>query len=230
VPYIPHYRAVIEGEFKGLGNTVRERWSTSYRVGTDGTFLSSPLNEDDYINNELTDFCNRLFKTPRFGTHVVVRKLSFNLIGANGKYANPVSHFKELPDSGATAITGQGSGGRLPLQCAVVATLRSHKARGPASHGRMFLPMPIVGITDDFVILDDHVVDLVALLKDAFDHTDGVMAGVTGTRFFPALVSPKGTGAIEEVVQVKVDNIVDTMRSRRAQLVPFVRQDTLSTW
>ena len=228
-----HYRAVIEGVFEGLGQTVRERWSTSYRIASDGNFLAGDLDADSYINNELTDFCNRLFATTRFPSYLRVSKLSFNKVhevAGKLKYADATSHFKDIPSSGAGAIRGQGSGNRLPLQCAVVATLRSHVARGPGSHGRMFLPMPVAGITDDFVLSDDHVVDLVAKLKDAFEHADGVMAGVGGQRFYPALVTPKGGGAVQEVVQVKVDNIVDTMRSRRAQLVPFVRSDTLDTF
>lgn len=227
--YPLHYRAVVEGFFEGSSGHQIERWSTSYRIASDGNFLAGDLDEDTYIDNELTDFCNRLFGSALYPSNVVVDKLAFNKIGPTGKYANSTSHFKQLAGSGQIRGT-HASSFKFPPQLAIVATLRSHKTRGPGSHGRMFLPMPSVGITDDFVIADADVLALVAAVIDGLEHTDGTMAGTTGQRFYPALVTPKGSGEVHEVVQVKVDNVVDTMRSRRAQIQPFVRADVLDTW
>lgn len=229
MPYPDHYRAVIDGVFTNNAGTVIERWSTSYRVAASNGFTSSALNESDYIDNELTDFANRLINlSGLYPSTVRVEKLSFNRIAPTGRYADSTSHFKELP--GGDQITGSVSASiQWPLQLAVVATLRSDKARGPASHGRMFLPMPQVGMTDNRVIHPTDVTTLCTAVRDAFEHADGTQTGLVGSRFYPALVTPKGTaGEAREVLSVEVGSVVDTMRSRRTSLVEARVSQTLT--
>lgn len=229
MPFPDHYRAVIDGVFVNNAGTILERWSTSYRVGASNGFSSAALNESDYIDNELTDFTNRLINlSGLYASTTRVTKLSFNRINALGRYANgSQSFFKDL--SGATQINGSVAASTIyPLQCSVVATLRSDRLRGPASHGRMFLPMPQVNLTDNRVIHPTDVGTVLAAVVDAFEHADGTQTGLIGSRYFPALVTPKGAGDLREVLSVEVGSVVDTMRSRRASLVE-TRQSAVLT-
>lgn len=218
MPFPPHYRAVIDGGWLN-GTDVVERWSTSYRITSDQAFGAGLLNEQDYINNELTDFCTRLFAGPAFTNQVFVDKLSFNRIGPDGRYADgSASHSKVL--TGASIIKGTNTGGRhMPLQVAMVGSLRSDVARGPGSHGRMFLPCPDVVLGSDYTVpvVDRDVV--LGRLVDAFNHADGVATAATGITFYPALVSAKGTtGTRHRITRVGLGRVLDTVRSRRRSL------------
>jgi hypothetical protein len=228
VVYPTHYRAVIEGGFfDGSGNKV-ESWSTSIRIGVTSIGTTTTLDAPDFIDNELTTFCNTVFHTIRFNGQVKVDKLSMNQIGPDGRYVDQsTSHFKIL--SGTDRIGGDGSSTLLPLQTSVVATLRSAKDRGPASHGRMFLPVPQVAIDSDWKIRNDHLQLLLTDLQTGLGQLSGSGSAVTGAySFFPALVSPKGTGSLERITRVGVGRVLDTMRSRRRSLPEAHAYATLS--
>ena len=210
-----HYRAVIEGGFFDSSGNQVETWSTSYRVGVTSVGTTTTIDEGDYIDNELTAFATTLFGNPRFNAQVRVTKLSCNRIGADGRYADQSgSHFKIL--SGAQQITGQGSSQLLPLQTSLVVTLRSDKDRGPASHGRMYLPVPQAFVGGDWLLQQSFLDNFITDVSNAFRAADGSGSAVTGAySFFPALISPAGTGHLERVTRVGVGRVLDTMRSRR---------------
>jgi hypothetical protein len=218
VVFPTHYRAVIEGGFFDASGNQVETWSTSYRVGVSSIGTTDSIDVDDYIDNELTTFATSLFQTLRFNSQVKVTKLSCNRIGPDGRYADPsASHFKEL--TGTARIEGQGSSQLLPIQTSLVVTLRSDKARGPASHGRMYLPVPQAFVGGDWLLQQTFVDSVITDIANAFRAADGTGSAVTGAySFFPALVSPAGTGHLEKVTKVGVGRVLDTMRSRRRSI------------
>lgn len=227
MPFPIHYRAVIEGGYYDSSGVQVESWSTSYRVVTDDP--SDTIDEDSYIAGELTDFTNRLIHTDNFGSNVKATKLAFNRIGADGKYASgSSSHFTVL--TGSSRIAGTSTAGIIyPLQVCIVTTLRSDLARGPASHGRMYLPMPALGLQTNFKIPSSQTDTLRDAVKDAFEHADGVTGGLGGVPFYPALVSAKGvSGTKARVTRVGVGQVFDTMRSRRASLTEGTTLVTLT--
>lgn len=121
----------------------------------------------------------------------------------------------------STRPQGPNGGNTYPAQIALVASLRSEKKRGIASHGRMYLPgvsAPIDGtgkMTNSFYpAIGNKVAAMFQTLA-----TDFTLPG------YPILASKgksglfAGAGENQGITEVKVGNVYDTQRRRRNALV-----------
>jgi hypothetical protein len=135
--------------------------------------------------------------------------IKYNLIGTNGKYADPSNTVLE---DHPTATVGAGNGYVWP-QLALAISLRTDAARGPAHAGRFYLPCPQGAPYTDGRYTIDQVSDIVAA-STAF--LDAINADDASWQV--AVVSNVGSGHQRFVDHVQVGRVMDTMRSRRTSL------------
>jgi hypothetical protein len=80
----------------------------------------------------------------------------------------------------------------------------------------MYLPVPQAFVGGDWLLQQSFLDNFITDVSNAFRAADGSGSAVTGAySFFPALISPAGTGHLERVTRVGVGRVLDTMRSRR---------------
>lgn len=117
-----------------------------------------------------------------------------------------------------------GSGGaavRYPPQIALVVTLVSLN-RGPARFGRMYLPGPAEGMSPDHRLsiqaASDYAEQVTQFLKSISNAIDvpNEPISVAGCNVSDR---PSGSGTLQEIDHVEVGRVLDTLRTRRDQLL-----------
>jgi hypothetical protein len=148
----------------------------------------------------------------RMGIAAALRWIKLNEIDETGHYAN--QHDTVVYDFPNPVYPNSGAGNYPPAQLSMAVTLRTNRARGPASRGRFYIPYAAVSIENSGLVqlsqaqgLADSASTLVSALNAALDGWD---VGV---------VSDVGNGAQEPVRSVEVGRVPDTIRRRRNQLL-----------
>jgi hypothetical protein len=135
--------------------------------------------------------------------------IKLNEIGTDGKYTRTsVEHLIESawPDGSGTTV--------YPPQVALVVSLLTNETRGLAARGRFYLPAPALGITTATALLNtSQVVTAVGHITTFLNAINTAM-----DPYRVAVASNVRDGMIREVKNVRVGNVLDTIRSRRTSI------------
>jgi len=122
-----------------------------------------------------------------------------------------------LPTTAAYLTSGTG-GQSLPYQCAVVVTLWNGRTMGKRRYNRFYLPpMVITVVSTHGQLATTPPADLCTAFKAMDDSLLGNTPHAVSSNYF----SNAGHD-VQGLDEVRVDNVVDTQRRRRNQLVPSV--------
>ena len=213
---MPFRAAVVRCTIAGSIYGGAEQWSTGFWLGHEETDAEDPTQAAADAIRALWDTFYTSATAP-FSSLFATTEVRLTWFSAPGNIDEGKTQFAVIQNP----ATGSASTTKFPPQIALVASLRSDRARGRGSHGRMFLPGPamILG-TNGKISTSDR--DLVAdRLKTFFD---GIRASAS-IPWDPILVSPeKATvpitaGINETITHVMVGDVYDTQRRRRNQLV-----------
>jgi hypothetical protein len=141
-------------------------------------------------------------------------KLTFskmNAVGVDGHYLSLLTQ-----EHVHASVAGGGSGANTPAnQIALVVTLETGFARGPAHRGRFYLPLPMITPGSDGRIATgsrDPVVTAAAAFLTALNAVSaGAKVGVYSRK--------SGAAAHRIVTSMSVGRVLDTQRRRRNKLV-----------
>lgn len=212
VLYAPHYLLQFGGS---IGTANEEIWSCGIRMYSanfagfdeegwfDGVGRSAP---SDWM----------LRPTSHIGGHCRLRFVKFNMIDADGHYADPANTREYVYP---TPVIGAGGPSNLPWQCAVVLSWRTDAAtRGRASKGRIFSPAPVVGVLGTTGLFAATDAQQMATSAATFLNTLDAGFSTTGT-IRPHIMSSVD-GSFNEINTVLVDNRVDVLRRRANSVAP----------
>jgi len=194
----------------------QEEWQTGFYLGDpDADLAVDPsLDEAEAIALAWETF----FEASNAGISNDYRTIGVKVarVSTAGTVDSALTQFWNYP----AAIIGNNSGANFPPQISLVATLNTIRARGHGSKGRMYLPGVMHSVDTSGRIETANAVFVCNLLKAFLDavnaHADvpGQVvlnsAEVTGVPFRAAVIN--------EIIGVKVGNVYDTQRRRRAQL------------
>lgn len=209
--YFPHYLL----QFGGHQGDVAESWSCGIRmVIWDG---DEPVDLETDAEQYLDDVALPALSTWFQGGAGVLAAcklltVKFNRIKADGTYFEIGStHIRQVNYSGAAS----GGTNVHPLQVAYCLSFHSDLvARGPGSHGRIYVPRPVVGITDAGDVGGSVRVDWAnagAILIESLDASSGLPPAAV---IRPSIVS-NITGTLpRQIDYVTVDSSLDIQRRR----------------
>jgi hypothetical protein len=179
----------------------------SYRLNMSAP-LGGPFPEDmvDDMAADLVAFHGR--PTSGIGAASVLTEVKLAKIGPDGLYrGDPAVRFVNQP--------GGGAGLRYPPQVALAVSLLTG-IRGPSRRGRIFLPSPVWGLANDFLIAEADargVATSVAQLIRDLNNAPGV-----DPLNFPNVVIASTKGFNTRVSAAQCGRVLDTIRSRRTSL------------
>lgn len=217
MPFKSHYRVTALGT---LG-TSQERFSYGLNMapnngagdanGVEGTIT---LNDDAWadVAEDLRSFHGAA------GTHLSSRAVLTGVkvakIGADGKYLEDPKYFDVVDTPGGSTLS---SNSHLILPQTAVAVSLVTARRGPSGKGRFYLPMPIAGIDAGTFEADPTIITSIRDSAQTLINDLNNAPGFDLTEVKVCVASTKGfnTG----VTGVRVGRILDTIRTRRAQLV-----------
>lgn len=205
MPFPKHNRFVVRGEF---GSSV-EIWSNSLHFTSE--FEGAPDNQpQDWDEGDVTDAVNAFYSSALFADSCYVTGWRGYQIGADGRLIGDnikiVEYDTRVPGSGTT---------RYPPQVALVMSLWA-SSRGPAQHGRLFLPGParqVRGATCD--LSSGDTTEYLAAFKTYVEALKDAMFGLVDTGEALLNVSKVGTGHKQEVSEYRCGQALDTVRTRR---------------
>lgn len=193
-----------------------EIWSTGFYLGREDADAEAPTdaNAATVAAAWATMFTHA---DTKIGSNYFSSTVKLALLNVDGKtdLENVVQY------DWATRPQGPNGGTTYPAQIALVASLRSEKKRGIASHGRMYLPgvsAPIDGTGKMTSSFYPAIATKVGALFQTLV-TDTTLPG------YPVLASKgkaglfAGAGETQGITSVKVGNVYDTQRRRRNALV-----------
>lgn len=201
--YLPH----ILVQFGGPMDGGPEIWSTGFRAANYGDYTQAQLK--DYLDGDLKDHVSSFITTTAhdFSSSTQLAYVKANRIGPDGKYVDPISNTYEF-----TGTLPQGAQTpNMPYQVSVVVSLRG-VGRGPATHGRMYLPSQSLTVEADGSLEGDIPPASANAVKSLFSDVHGDDPGL-----LPALFSQKGPYG--GIVNILCGSIPDTQRRRRNALV-----------
>lgn len=140
--------------------------------------------------------------------------IKLNEIGTDGRYVN---QSETVLFDYTTPITATGNA-NIPPQTAIVATLRTAKARGLANSGRIFLPCPAFTPGVDGRITAANAVTIANQVTTFLSDLNAAMP-----EWRVCVASDVREGDFNAVTHVEVGRTYDTVRSRRTSL-PEERQ------
>jgi hypothetical protein len=220
-----HYYVTFGG---GLGEL--EEWQTGFRCWP---VPGNPVANADFLLEQLHTFVSvedilgdvtaliTSISGAVWNSTVTVAWAKVAVINEAGYYAGDAKLAEQAP------VGGVGGGGMPWPQLSVAVSLWSGSGFGRANHGRMYLPCPAqvsshitTGQIDPPAVVDGIRTKMVTLLSDI---NGEVSTAAVST--IPAIMSKLGTGTTKAIAQVGVGPVMDTMRSRRADL-----DDEVKTW
>jgi len=221
VAFIPHNRLTLLGD-RIVSSEVVETWSMTLNFGGDlSNQAASPDHNEDiedalrtrgWLNSSgvgVSDYCCN-------NTRLVGFK--WNPINSAGKYTNPAE-----PNTWLFETPIPGTGGATPKltpQASIVASLYTDLV-GRRYRGRIYWPADGITLTNDWkvpdtspAIQDNYLNSTVAMI----DTLNTLMSGFSPASAGVCIIA-SSYGVNTPVTSVKVGNVVDTQRRRRAQLV-----------
>lgn len=210
--FFPHYLL----QFSGHAGDTNEQWSCGIRmVIWDGP---EPIDIETDAEQYLTDTGVPALSTwfasggARIQADAKLLTVKFNRILPNGHYAEiGATHVRQINISGGVS----GPTNCHPLQVCYCLSFRTDlAARGPGSHGRIYVPRPVVsvGASGDIGGSDRvAMADAGAILIESLDTSSGLPPAAV---IRPSIVS-NITGAVpHQIDYVTVDSSLDIQRRR----------------
>lgn len=209
--HITHRVTMIGDCFGG-----QEEWNTGFYLGKeDGDIGSAPtLAEATAIATAWQAF----FTAANSGISNDYRTIGVKVATVNtaGAVDGALTQFYNYP----AAIVGNNSGANFPPQISLVATLSTIRARGHGSKGRMYLPGVMHSVDASGRIETANAVNVINGLKTFIDAVNAHADVPERVVLNSAQVSgvPFRAATIGNIISLKVGNVYDTQRRRRAQL------------
>lgn len=208
--YQQHLRVTASGTFQnGSGGSVLERWA--WRLN-----FSDPLatQNDSFTQAKCDDYAADISAFHlRAGTNINsfcrLKEVKLARIGTNGKYL-AAPFLTALDVTGGAALAMQ-----RPPQVALAVSLGSD-TRGPRGRGRFYLPAPAHTIGTDLLILPQDAEQLRLSLVTFFAAMND-QPGVNVPE--PRVTIASSKGANSDVTSFRVGRALDTIRTRREDLV-----------
>lgn len=193
-----HVLTVMGGSLFGT-----EQWSCSFR----STMLPQTEATTPAVAAAIEDWFTGGVQV--MGNQARLGFVKHNVIGLTGRYLEDITQEVRYEPE---VIRSSGASNQAP-QVSLVATLETGVTRGLAHRGRMFLPAPL-GIPGADGRLPAGSASAVATsLADLFTTLNGLPEFGTAV-----VMSDVREGAVRPITGVSVGRVMDTMRSRRAQL------------
>lgn len=204
----------------------QEEWNTGFYLGNPSADLASDptLAEATAIAAAWQTF----FTAANSGISNDYRTIGVKVarVNTNGQVDGALTQFYNYP----TAITGNNSGANFPPQISLVATLATIVARGHGSKGRMYLPGVMHSVDASGRIETANAVNVINGLKTFIDavnaHADVPERVVLNSAEVSGI--PFRAAKIGNIISLKVGNVYDTQRRRRAQLQESYSTATLA--
>jgi len=193
-----------------------EQWSVGLKMATSGTARTQEDEQTILTAMQATLTTQWNLESNPVGNSAALAWVKYNLVGTNGKYVNNWTSVKDF------APVLSGTQGPYPFQIALVATLQTDAARGLASKGRIFLPCPRYPIdgadrrisSANALAAATWVAGLITAVNDVPNVGSVYVFSAGGNR--NGVLTP---GTRRLVNAVSVGTVLDTMRSRRTNLV-----------
>lgn len=203
-----------------FGGTLRtdEAWTCSMRMtieGFDGDQAAEQALCDNYADVLKIFAANNSI----IGSDCSLEFVKWNTIGTDGRYLMPYTILTEIDPA---VPMGSGTSGHVN-QAALVVTLETGVPRGLANRGRLYLPLPRAAVGSTGRITSSLVSGMATQMRDLLDDLNGI---ATTSRV--CVASGVREGAIRPVTSVRVGDVIDTMRSRRAQVGEFYSSAALA--
>jgi hypothetical protein len=207
MPFPEHVRMTVEGTLGYANQPIFERFS--YRLNFDGGGVLDAFSEakaEDMANDTAAFFTRA---ASRIGTQVTFTTLKLAKINSVGKYsAAPIIVGRNVRAAGGTPSV------HAP-QVALAVSLVTDR-RGASGRGRFYLPMPAVSLGNNATLLAEDAQGIATSAKTYLDALNN-FPGVDNTAAEISVVSSKGFSS--KVTGVRVGRALDTIRSRRADLL-----------
>ena len=184
-----------------------ESWSCSLCMGHQGVGDGV---QPGLVSEAIRDAAVAFFSTSYVGAGAFLNTIKYNLIGVDGKYVDTSSSVRYDFE---TPTNGSGSTTVIP-QAALAVTLKTAASRGLAHAGRFYMPLISPAVQADGRLSTAQVTTIAAV---ATSFLNALNADDSEWRL--AVVSNIGAGAQNHVTNVSVGRVIDTMRSRRKNLV-----------
>lgn len=198
-----------------------EIWSCGLRMAALGSIIGGtfPLNGGDietYLDKYVIDikaFHQRA--TTAIGPRALLNFVKLNKIGLDGHYVDSDTHVRFFANVAGGGVTSNVH----PNQVALAVSLTTDVDRGPASKGRIYLPLPALLVETDGLISIANITPIVASWRtflEALSDAPGLDNGETPE---VVVMSRKaGAPAARTVTGVRIGRVLDTQRRRRNAL------------
>lgn len=213
---VPHVRISALGK---LGTNSGERFTYTLAMAAEPGFQDNLVQIRDFFSDPNRAFWNdaaadiRAFHSnPFVGIHndAVLEEVKFASIGPDGKYnADPV--IVNIADANG----GGGLIARTLPQSALCISLGTAR-RGATGRGRFYVPMPNFELDRATLQIGGSATDDVRIQARNLIQNLNNQPGLDGIDLVVSVVSSKGYAT--PVNSVRVGKVIDTIRSRRAQL------------
>lgn len=204
-------------QFGGHQGDPNEEWSCGIRmafVSGGGGGIGDPINEEDFLDEQAIPALQTWFEDTqtKISNAAHLLTIKFNEIRPDGHYFDQTqTHQRQVNWQGGVAVGNNTH----PLQVAMVLSWRSNEAaRGPATHGRIYMPRPTVAIDAGGDVLGADRVSVCGTTATMLNTLDTTPGGLGGDAFRPHIVSALGSGLSRQIDRVVVDSCLDIQRRR----------------
>lgn len=211
-PY--HYLFAFGGTL--LGGS--EIWTNTIR------FVATGTPDEDYDQAERAEGLTTVMAegfaltgaaTLGYSSNVRLEWGKFNAIGPDGKYASESDTYVfDLPSNGVVGSVGASN--YIP-QVSLAVSWGTDRARGPASKGRIYIPMPGFMPGTNGRLAAAQTQAIASAWAAQIDRLNDEVQG-TGQELPIACVVSGVNGAFSPITNVRVGDVLDTQRSRRNAL------------
>lgn len=208
--YTPHFLLQMIGT---IGTANPEIWSCGIRMWAPEY---SGFDEVEYMEGVAKDACAAWVTraTSKISNTVSLDSIKFNLIDADGHYADPGNSQEYIYP---TPVQGGAGASLLPYQACIVLSWQTNDVtRGPGAKGRIYSPVPNVNVASTTGLYP--TADALGAATSAATLLNTLDITISGSPFRPHIMSKIG-GAHHQIDWVRVDNRVDIQRRRANALV-----------
>ena len=191
-------------------------WVNGIRMAVPVGGNPGTVNETDLLVDFATDIAAHV-QSPdsAYSNRTQLEWVKFNEIDSLGRYVDEgTTHVHEYP----TPISGTQSSS-YPAQVSLVISMRTPQARGYASKGRLYVPVPKAFSIGGLGYIDVFNMQPVADAWSTFITNLNNMPGIDEANIVASVVSKvPATGATNPITNIRVGNVLDTQTRRRNQI------------
>lgn len=211
--YLPHCQVILKGVLGVSALIPSETWQTGHQI-SDTNFVDLPSQSQANAIADAWRFCFAA-STMNLADFAFLTSVEVVAIGPDGKWLkNPDGSYKKRV--GVVPAPAVGSANvQLDYPVSTVVSLMTARA-GAHGRGRMYWPVPGEPPDDTGHVSDASATARATRVAQAFQEINTALA--TGTYQGKAVVA-SSAGFLSDINNVRVGNVHDTQRRRRAQLV-----------